>query len=366
MCVWSWLVCRRWRWCRWARWRNERTHYSGNFIPGGSLGELVFNFLLSADILSPPMTHSAKAQKRREWDKEWGALSKEGNIWWKGSPHAEWVDVMGVSWLGWICEWSFHLIFVSFFPPDLSLLVFMILWVHDIFLLKCPGPELQKLQILGSIFISIWSIVRPNITERSYFCLFLSCELLGVVELNSRGRVFILPRPSRYLFGHVSRSLHFLIFSFTLFFCFDFRVAIVFQLPIKEGFNLISICVFQSLERALRSRVNSFLSSYLLKRGLNDRQCLSWPLFAPSFAFFFIWFWFWLRPEWWMTYPGNPFGMSLCVRYFLSWPFLRQLFPPFTVVMPIDSSPLTSVSLFFLPHFSSSWPRPGWWPDIPC
>jgi len=53
------------------------------------------------DILSP-MTHSAKAQKRREWDKEWGALSTEGNIWWKGSRHAEWVDVMGVSWLGWI------------------------------------------------------------------------------------------------------------------------------------------------------------------------------------------------------------------------------------------------------------------------
>ena len=50
------------------------------------------------------MTHSAKAQKRREWNKEWGALSTEGNIWWKGSRYAEWVDVMGVSWLGWICE----------------------------------------------------------------------------------------------------------------------------------------------------------------------------------------------------------------------------------------------------------------------
>ena len=56
-----------------------------------------------ADLLSA-MTHSAKARKLREWDKEWGALSTEGNIWWKGSRYAEWVDVMGVSWLGWICE----------------------------------------------------------------------------------------------------------------------------------------------------------------------------------------------------------------------------------------------------------------------
>jgi len=44
----------------------------------------------------------AKAQKRREWDKEWGALSREGNIWWKGNKYAEWVEVMGDSWLGWI------------------------------------------------------------------------------------------------------------------------------------------------------------------------------------------------------------------------------------------------------------------------
>ena len=50
------------------------------------------------------MAHSAKERKLQEWDKEWGRLSKEGNIWWKGDRHAEWVDVMGESWLGWICE----------------------------------------------------------------------------------------------------------------------------------------------------------------------------------------------------------------------------------------------------------------------
>lgn len=77
---------------------------------GGNLGELVFiltichlpNFNFTD--LPSPTTYSAKAQKRREWDKEWGALSTEGNIWWKGSQHAEWVDVMGTSWLGWIRE----------------------------------------------------------------------------------------------------------------------------------------------------------------------------------------------------------------------------------------------------------------------
>lgn len=122
MCVWSRLVWRLWRWCRWARWRAERAYYSGNFIPGGNLGEPVFNFnfppFFLLTILSP-MTLSAKAQKRREWDKEWGALSTEGNIWWKGSRYAEWVDVMGVSWLGWICEWSFHLIFLAPFSPGI-------------------------------------------------------------------------------------------------------------------------------------------------------------------------------------------------------------------------------------------------------
>ncbi|PPQ65457.1 hypothetical protein CVT24_010788 [Panaeolus cyanescens] len=43
----------------------------------------------------------AKRRKVREWDTEWGDLNKEGNLWWKGSAHAEWVDVMGSNWLGW-------------------------------------------------------------------------------------------------------------------------------------------------------------------------------------------------------------------------------------------------------------------------
>ncbi|KAF5329456.1 hypothetical protein D9619_009102 [Psilocybe cf. subviscida] len=44
----------------------------------------------------------AKKRKRAEWDREWGALRTEGNIWWRGNAHEEWTDVMGKSWLGWI------------------------------------------------------------------------------------------------------------------------------------------------------------------------------------------------------------------------------------------------------------------------
>ncbi|KAF8816885.1 zf-DHHC-domain-containing protein [Phlegmacium glaucopus] len=44
----------------------------------------------------------AKTRKLREWDEDWGALSTEGNIWWRGDQHAEWTDVMGSWWLGWI------------------------------------------------------------------------------------------------------------------------------------------------------------------------------------------------------------------------------------------------------------------------
>lgn len=89
---------------------------------GGNLGEISFsslfhffirsfspcpallNFMFHVVLLLFAMIHSAKARKRREWDEDWGALSTEGNIWWRGNPHTEWIDVMGGWWLGWICE----------------------------------------------------------------------------------------------------------------------------------------------------------------------------------------------------------------------------------------------------------------------
>ncbi|KAF9529851.1 DHHC palmitoyltransferase-domain-containing protein [Crepidotus variabilis] len=45
---------------------------------------------------------SAKRIRKRQWDEEWGSISTEGNIWWKGNKWDEWVDVMGRSWVGWI------------------------------------------------------------------------------------------------------------------------------------------------------------------------------------------------------------------------------------------------------------------------
>ncbi|PPQ80332.1 hypothetical protein CVT25_003615 [Psilocybe cyanescens] len=44
----------------------------------------------------------AKRRTLKKWDREWGRLNKEGNIWWRGNSRDEWVDVMGSSWIGWI------------------------------------------------------------------------------------------------------------------------------------------------------------------------------------------------------------------------------------------------------------------------
>lgn len=37
----------------------------------------------------------AKRRTRRRWDKEWGRVGKEGNLWWLGSRRANWESVMG-------------------------------------------------------------------------------------------------------------------------------------------------------------------------------------------------------------------------------------------------------------------------------
>ncbi|KAF5381486.1 hypothetical protein D9757_008130 [Collybiopsis confluens] len=36
-----------------------------------------------------------KQRVRREWDKEWGRVGREGNVWWAGSPLRGWEDTMG-------------------------------------------------------------------------------------------------------------------------------------------------------------------------------------------------------------------------------------------------------------------------------
>ncbi|KAF9481622.1 zf-DHHC-domain-containing protein [Pholiota conissans] len=45
---------------------------------------------------------AAKTRQKKLWDKEWGTIDREGNIWWQGNAHTEWISVMGTSWLGWI------------------------------------------------------------------------------------------------------------------------------------------------------------------------------------------------------------------------------------------------------------------------
>ncbi|KAG0706242.1 DHHC palmitoyltransferase-domain-containing protein [Suillus ampliporus] len=37
----------------------------------------------------------AKRRTRKRWDKEWGRIGKEGNLWWLGSNRANWESVMG-------------------------------------------------------------------------------------------------------------------------------------------------------------------------------------------------------------------------------------------------------------------------------
>ncbi|EJU04195.1 zf-DHHC-domain-containing protein [Dacryopinax primogenitus] len=43
-----------------------------------------------------------KGRQRHQWNQEWGNLSTEGNIWWRGSTRANWEATMGKSWLWWI------------------------------------------------------------------------------------------------------------------------------------------------------------------------------------------------------------------------------------------------------------------------
>ncbi|KAM0755954.1 zf-DHHC-domain-containing protein [Meredithblackwellia eburnea MCA 4105] len=43
----------------------------------------------------------AKSTVKKQWNKEWGRLGREGNLWWLGSARANWVAVMGEGKWGW-------------------------------------------------------------------------------------------------------------------------------------------------------------------------------------------------------------------------------------------------------------------------
>ena len=60
------------------------------------------------------MENRRKRQIRAEWDKEWGKLNTEGNIWWLGGAKANWEYRMGRNRWGWFCEnTSFFFIYLS-------------------------------------------------------------------------------------------------------------------------------------------------------------------------------------------------------------------------------------------------------------
>jgi len=44
----------------------------------------------------------AKRRTRKQWDEEWGRIGIEGNLWWLGSPKANWEAVMGKNVWWWI------------------------------------------------------------------------------------------------------------------------------------------------------------------------------------------------------------------------------------------------------------------------
>ncbi|GAA5928604.1 DHHC family palmitoyltransferase [Sporobolomyces koalae] len=44
----------------------------------------------------------AKRDTKRAWDRKWGRLGREGNLWWLGSKRKNWEMVMGRAKLGWI------------------------------------------------------------------------------------------------------------------------------------------------------------------------------------------------------------------------------------------------------------------------
>jgi len=45
----------------------------------------------------------SRSTVRRRWDDEWGHFRTEANLWWLGSPRANFEAAMGKSKLGWFC-----------------------------------------------------------------------------------------------------------------------------------------------------------------------------------------------------------------------------------------------------------------------
>lgn len=62
------------------------------------------DLLITVPFASFTPSYRGKRQMLREWNREWGSLDKEGNIWWIGGRRSEWEAVMGKNVFGWICR----------------------------------------------------------------------------------------------------------------------------------------------------------------------------------------------------------------------------------------------------------------------
>lgn len=82
-------------------------------MPGTNLGESLsivyttFDTSLSLsdkELITLLSMYRAKRKTREQWDKEWGRIDEEGNLWWLGSTRENWISVMGSSKWGWFCK----------------------------------------------------------------------------------------------------------------------------------------------------------------------------------------------------------------------------------------------------------------------
>ena len=73
--------------------------------PGTNSGKHSHQLDLSAKVKTLmvylSMHHRAKRRTLKQWDKQWGHIETEGNLWWLGSFRENWISVMGHSKWGW-------------------------------------------------------------------------------------------------------------------------------------------------------------------------------------------------------------------------------------------------------------------------
>lgn len=49
-----------------------------------------------------------KRRLRKQWDREWGDIDTEANLWWLGNARENWVSVMGHNVWEWFCMSCAH------------------------------------------------------------------------------------------------------------------------------------------------------------------------------------------------------------------------------------------------------------------